>query len=139
MIAVVRAKTTRFGEPRCSLPGDFLTLEHGSEMQEVQSLHEFDVTLRVIRVVYLASQHLEASADPHQRLAGSRVRFDYRLPSILPEPKQIGDGVLAAWQNDHISGTRFFRAPRVVDNYAGHVFEGSEIREVGKVRKPDHT
>src|ERR1044072_3545626 len=139
MIDGVRAKTIRFGEPRRGLPCDFLTLEHGGEIQEVEARHEFNVALRVIWIAYLTSQHLEASAYSNKWLAGSRVRFDYRLPSILPEPKQIADGVLAAWQNQHISGSRFFWSPRVVDNYAGHVFQRGEIREVGKVRKPDHT
>src|SRR5256885_2696928 len=139
MIAGTRAKTIRFGEPRRSLPRDLLAVQHSCEIQEVQAWHRFNVTLRVMWIAYLTSQHLEASAYSYQRLAGCCMRFDYWFPSVLPEPKQIRDRVLAAGQNQHISGARFFRSPRVIDNYAGYVLQCGEVREVGKVWQPNHT
>src|ERR1044072_1719985 len=95
MIVGAWAKTIRFGEPRRSFPRDFLAFQHGSEIQEVQARHKFDITLGAMRVADLTAQHLEASADPDQRLAGSCVRLDCQLPSILSKPKQIRDRVLA--------------------------------------------
>src|SRR5258707_8937744 len=90
-------------------------------------------------IAYLTSQHLEASAYSHQRLAGCCVRFDYRFPSVLPEPKQVRDCVLAAGQNYYISGARFFRSSGVINNHTGHILQRGKIREVRKVRKSDHT
>src|SRR2546423_1236193 len=139
MIADARAKTIRFGEPRRSLPRDLLALQHSCEIQKVQARHKFNVTLRVMWIAYLTSQHLEASAYSYQRLAGCGVRLDYWFPSVLPEPKKVRNRVLAAGQNQHISGARFFRSPRVIDNYAGYVLQCGEVREVGKVWQPNHT
>src|SRR6266404_2845412 len=62
MIARVIAKTIRFGEPRRSLPCDFLALQHGGEIQEAKPWHKLNVTLRVMWIAYLTSQHLEATA-----------------------------------------------------------------------------
>src|ERR1051326_1154387 len=87
-IALVIAKTIRFGEPRRSLPCDFLSLQYGCEIQEAKPWHKLNVTLRVMWIAYLTSQHLEATADSYEWLAGCCMRFDYRFPSVLPEPKQ---------------------------------------------------
>src|ERR1041384_4458791 len=95
MIAGVRAKTIRFGETRRSLSGDLLALKHGGEIQEVQARHKFNVALRVMWIAYLNSQHLEAAAYSYKWLAGSCMRLDCQLPSILSKPKQIRDRVLA--------------------------------------------
>src|SRR5882762_1321801 len=139
MIAEARAKTIRFSEPRRSLPRDLLALKHGCEIQEVQAWHRFNIALRVMWIAYLTSQHLEASTYSQERLAGCCVRFDYWFPSVIPKPQQIRDRVLAAGQNQHISGARFFRSPRVIDNYAGYVLQCGKVREVGKVWQPNHT
>src|SRR5258705_5887212 len=139
MIAGVRAKTIRFGEPRRCLPRDLLALKHGCEIQEVQARQRLNVALRVMWIAYLTSQHLEPSAYSQERLAGCRVRFNHPFPSVLPEPKQIRDCVLAAGQDQHIGGACFFRAPRVIENHTWHVLQRGKIREVGKVRQPDHT
>src|SRR4030095_14525379 len=92
-----------------------------------------------MRVAYFTPKHLKTATDPEERFTGSYVRFDYRFPSVLPEPKQIGDRVFAAGQNHHISCARFFRSPRVIDNYTCHILQSGKICEVGKIRQPDHT
>src|SRR5260370_17806517 len=104
----------------------------------MQAGHGVDVTLGAVRVAYVAPEHLEAAANPDEGLASRRVRFGHWVPSVLPEPEEIGNSVLAARQNQHVGGTRFFGPPGVVENYAGHVFERGKLREVGKVRQPNH-
>src|SRR6266404_9072094 len=138
MISRAKTKTIRFGEPRRSLPRDFFALQHSGEIQEANPWHKLNVTLRVMWIAYLTSQHLEASTYSHQRLAGCCVRFDYRFPSVLPEPKQVRDCVLAAGQNLYISGARFFRSSCVINNHTGHILQCGKIREVRKVWQPDH-
>src|SRR5260370_8063944 len=104
----------------------------------MQAGHGVDVTLGAVRVAYVAPEHLEAAANPDEGLASRRVRFDHWVPSVLPEPEEIGNGVLTARQNQYVGGTRFFGPPGVVENYAGHVFERGKLRELGKVRQPNH-
>src|SRR5215831_17156835 len=60
MIARIMSKTIWFDEPRRRLACDFLALQHGCEIHEVQAQHKCDITLRVIWIVYLTTQHLEA-------------------------------------------------------------------------------
>src|SRR6266852_3348448 len=137
-VAGIAAKTMRFGKPRSCLTSDLFTLQHGGKIQELQAWHAFNVTLGAMRVAYLAPQHLEAAADPDERLPSGHVRFDYRLPAVLSEPQEIRNGVLTAGQNQHIGRSPFFGPACVVDSHVGHVFQGSKIREVGKVRQSDH-
>src|SRR5258705_6588284 len=78
MVAGINYQAVRFGEPRRRLPRDLLALKHGCEIQEVQAWHRLNVTLRVMWIAYLTSQHLEASAYSYQPLAPSFERFDHR-------------------------------------------------------------
>src|SRR6267378_1200895 len=107
IIAGGGAEALRFGDSCRGLTSDLLAFKHGSEIQKVQARHRVDITLRVIRVAYLTPQHLETSANTHERLTGSRMRFDHLLPSVFSEPKQIGDRVLTAGQDQDISRARF--------------------------------
>src|SRR5712691_2670167 len=67
-IGMIAVKAIRLSKPRSRLASDLFTLQHSVKIQDVQAWHEFDVALRAMRVAYLAPQHLEATANPHERL-----------------------------------------------------------------------
>jgi hypothetical protein len=81
-------------------------------------------------------EHLEATADAHHRRSPWRQSAQHLRDAAAVEPRQVGDGRLAARDDDQV-GTMQLLGPRgVAEGDAGLARQRIEVVEVGDVGEP---
>ena len=89
------------------------------------------------RVVDAPAQHLEAPADAQHRLAGPRVIGDRAGQAAIAQPRQVGDGGLAARNHDQVGVGQVGGVGDPAHQHAGLAGQRLDVGGVGDPRQPD--
>ena len=118
-------------EPELYLPGSLVITHHRPYGQQSESRQPVQISLNTVRVTYLLSHHLIASAYSNNRLAVfPGLEYGFRNPASA-QVREVGQCVFAAWKYDYIRLGNIFGSLGIIKIHFRMPFEDIEIGEIG--------
>ena len=112
--------------------------EDGLNIEVAEAFAQVEIRFDLFRVGDGLAEHLVATADADNLAASLTVIVDRPDHAALPQPGEIGDGALAAREDEEVEPGNLTCFAEVKKFDSSRPFEGVEVSIVGDVRKFYH-